>query len=294
MAVDSFSHSSEDVLNDLDPLSRALLDLSLQRGMDDAEIADVLGTDQESVFEVRVGLLRALAEKVAPEHADADPAELQAVITDRLYADPAAQAEEIADLEAAVPAPEPEPEPESELEPEPDWLTDRDQPAEPRRRRSPLVVLLPILLVIAVVGAIVLIAGGSDGDKSADQPAAQAPAPDQPTAKPEPEAATQPKARAVRLAAIGSGDATGTATLTGNRLKLKLRGLPSANGGSYQVWAYNSVIDAKPIGTPKSAKLPADAKDYRYVDVSIEPADGNANHSGRSVLRVPLKQLQQP
>ena len=56
--MDSFPDSSEDVLNDLDPLSRALLDLSIQRGMDDGEIAQVLGTDETSVFEVRVGLLR--------------------------------------------------------------------------------------------------------------------------------------------------------------------------------------------------------------------------------------------
>jgi DNA-directed RNA polymerase specialized sigma24 family protein len=55
MAVDSFSHSSDEVLNELDPLSRALLDLSVQQGMDDAEIAEVLGTDTESVLEVRVG-----------------------------------------------------------------------------------------------------------------------------------------------------------------------------------------------------------------------------------------------
>ncbi len=43
MAVDSFSDSSSEVLNDLDPLSRAILDLSLKRGMSDAEIGEILG-----------------------------------------------------------------------------------------------------------------------------------------------------------------------------------------------------------------------------------------------------------
>ena len=38
-------------------------------------------------------------------------------------------------------------------------------------------------------------------------------------------------------------------------------------------------------------KLPANASHYRYVDVSLEPADGNPNHSGESVLRVPLSKL---
>jgi hypothetical protein len=38
-------------------------------------------------------------------------------------------------------------------------------------------------------------------------------------------------------------------------------------------------------------KLPGNATHYRYVDVSLEPADGNPNHSGESVLRVPLSKL---
>ena len=40
-----------------------------------------------------------------------------------------------------------------------------------------------------------------------------------------------------------------------------------------------------------TAKLPASAAGYRYLDVSQEPADGNPNHSGQSVLRVPLRSL---
>jgi hypothetical protein len=292
MAVDSFSHPSEDVLNDLDPLSRALLDLSLQRGMEDAEIADVLGTDEESVLEVRIGLLRALADKVAPEHADDDPAELQAVVADRLYGDKAAEAEEIAELEAAVSEPQPDADLEPRAEdPETSPATPRPTtaaPAEPRKRRSPLVVLLPLVLLVAVAAAVLALTSG--GDDNAGKPTAQNAAPAAPTAKPEPKSATEPQARPVRLTAIG-GTATGTVTRTGDRLKLKLRGLPSAHGGTYEVWAYNSVIDAKPIGTPNSAKLPANAAGYRYLDVSVEPADGNANHSGQSVLRVPLKKL---
>ena len=85
MPADSSPYSSEDVLNDLDPLSRALLDLSIQKGMDDAEIAEVLGTDRDSVFEVRVGLLRKLAARVAPDYEDAELPELEAVVAERLY-----------------------------------------------------------------------------------------------------------------------------------------------------------------------------------------------------------------
>jgi hypothetical protein len=271
MAVDSFSSSSEDVLNDLDPLSRALLDLSLQRDMDDAEIADVLGTDEESVFEVRVGLLRALAEKVAPEHADADVTELQAVIADRLYSDRAAEVEEIAELEAAVPVAVAAPEPSSPA------------PAEAAKRRSPLRVVIPLLILVAAVAAVVLLAAGGDDD-NASPPAT-------PPSKVKPQSATQAKPDAVRLTAVGGGNAGGTVALDGDRVKLTLHGLPNAQAGSYQVWAYNSVIDAKPLGSAKDARLPGNARSYKYLDVSLEPADGNANHSGQSVLRVPMKKL---
>ena len=38
-------------------------------------------------------------------------------------------------------------------------------------------------------------------------------------------------------------------------------------------------------------RLPRNASHYRYVDISREPPDGNPNHSGESVLRVPLAKL---
>ena len=75
---------------------------------------------------------------------------------------------------------------------------------------------------------------------------------------------------------------------------IKAGGLPSA---TYQVWLYNSVIDAASLtqvsGTTLSLdlKLPSNASHYRYVDISLEPNDGNPNHSGDSVLRVTLSKL---
>jgi hypothetical protein len=38
-------------------------------------------------------------------------------------------------------------------------------------------------------------------------------------------------------------------------------------------------------------QLPRNASHFRYLDISLEPADGNPNHSGESVLRVPLAKL---
>src|SRR3954462_260213 len=45
----------------LDPASRALLDLSLRRGMRPEEIGELLGTDPESVIVAREGALEQLA-----------------------------------------------------------------------------------------------------------------------------------------------------------------------------------------------------------------------------------------
>jgi hypothetical protein len=336
--VDSFPDSSEDVLNDLDPLSRALLDLSVQRGMDDAEIAQVLGTDEASVFEVRVGLLRSLAERVAPEHADAELPELEAAVAERLYPEEVAAEEEEPEAEreaVAVGAEEPEAEPdepelaepeaepdEPEAEPdepelaEPAWVEERpeDEPqpvattapagkSAESRRRSLLPIILPILLLVAVVAVILAIGSGGDEDSETSEPAgqqqAQQPEPKADEPKPEEPKPEEPKAeqpKPTRLTALGSGDATGTATIEGERLTMTLRGLPDAGGSTYTVWLYDSVIEAEQLETVKNgkvqAKLPKNADEYEFLDVSLEPEDGNPNHSGQSVLRVPLSKLE--
>ena len=49
MTPDSFAHA----LHHLDPGTRALLDLSLRRGHDDSEIADLLGADSTYVSSSR-------------------------------------------------------------------------------------------------------------------------------------------------------------------------------------------------------------------------------------------------
>jgi hypothetical protein len=290
--VDSSLNSSQEVLNDLDPLSRALLDLSIQRGMEDAEIAEVLGTDAASVHEVRVGLLQNLAEKVAPEQAGAELAVLEAAVVARLYPDEAApvdaeeptvDAEELAvdadDLgdevdEAELDETPIEAEPPAEVQP-PRPLQP-SEPSPPRGRRSPVVILLPLLLLAAVVALIVALAGGGEdeGENTRGQPASQS------------------AGKHVRLEPIAPSRANGDATLDGDRLTLTVRGLPK---GRYEAWLYNSVIDAAPLKTLNGSKLtvslPDDVDRYRYVDISREPADGNPNHSGQSVLRVPLADL---
>src|SRR3954454_4171872 len=60
MLSDSFTHA----LEGLDPASRALLDLSLRRGMRAEEIADVLGAEPDSVALSRDEALRNVAAAV--------------------------------------------------------------------------------------------------------------------------------------------------------------------------------------------------------------------------------------
>lgn len=97
-----------------------------------------------------------------------------------------------------------------------------------------------------------------------------------------------------------SGSASGTARIarsgTSARLELSLRGLPRRRG-SLQVWLYSSQIDARPLARVRSGAstvgvaLPSGFERFRFVDVSAEPADGNDNHSGESLLRAPIDAL---
>jgi hypothetical protein len=57
------------------------------------------------------------------------------------------------------------------------------------------------------------------------------------------------------------------------------------------------VADAAPLGRFNGARirldreLPKDPAKYRWIDISLEPPDGNPNHSGESVARVKLSAL---
>jgi hypothetical protein len=325
MAVDSFSQSSSDLLTDLDPLSRAMLDLSMKRGMPDAEIAELLGSDEQAVLEIREGLLRNLAAKITPASVDQDLSTLEVVVAAALYPqdappqpdaqpepEPETEPERTLRVVRVEPEPEPEPEPRDDRPtglhavpaPAPEVEDDHDDDPEPapappavhhrlprrRRRRSRLVVLLPLLALGLLAGVVAALTSGGN-DEGSSSPTTPAPAAQQPS-EPAPNVPT----RRVRLAPVASGaNARGTATIAGDRLRLQLRGLPDAQGGAYEAWLYNSVMDARPLGRVTGGKLdvqlPGDAQRYRYLDVSLEPADDNPNHSGQSVLRSPLAEL---
>ena len=268
MPLDSFTSA----LSRLDPASRALLDLSLRRGMRPEEIGDLLGTDPESVIVAREGALEQLA--------------------DELGMDDVSELDDVRARLAELPA-------EAWTGPRPGAATNGKPPPikrepvveEPRRRRSRLPLLLAALALAVVILVIALAAGGDD-DGSTNQAPPPSPA-GKPTGSKKP--APGPTSPRVRLTHLG-GQGSGTARLGdgGKRLLIDADGLRNA---TYQVWLYDSLLDAKSLGAATGTtlqldlKLPQDATHYKYVDVSLEPKDGNPNHSGRSVLRVPVAKL---
>jgi hypothetical protein len=254
----------------MDPASRALLDLSLRRDVRPEDIGELLGTDPESVILAREGAL----ERLASELGMAGVSELDDVRV-RL-------AELPGEAWTGVPVAEAE---------EPALAVVEE---EPRKTRMPL--LLAVLAVAAVVLVVVLASGGGDEKSTTNAGSRSAATPPKPAPAPAPAA----PAHKVPLAAVGSaGGATGTAAFTegGKRLRIDVSGLPDPHDGAYQVWLYDSVIDAVSLVQARGTKLtldlklPRTASHYRYVDISLEAADGNPNHSGESVLRVPLAKL---
>ncbi|MEJ7714671.1 MAG: anti-sigma factor [Thermoleophilaceae bacterium] len=78
---------------------------------------------------------------------------------------------------------------------------------------------------------------------------------------------------------------------------------PTKNRQAYEVWLYNSQKNALSMGAQVTDQrgtfqgagtLPKDFTKYKYIDVSLEQVDQNRGHSGSSILRGRLDQLQAP
>jgi hypothetical protein len=243
----------------LAPDDRALLELSLRRHVPDHEIAGLLHVQ---VHEVELRRGRALG---------------------RLAGDlDLASTDELADLLARgwVGAVKPRAgngAPPTNGAPVPPVVIEPMPPGRKARLR-----LLLAVLAVAAVGAIAL-AVSAGRDQGSPSPAAPA--------RPAPSVTSGTTSALVPVGSVGG--ARGTARLRGFSLSVQIQGLPPA--GDYQVWLYDSVAKATPVGRLRAgrldARLPAGFARYRYLDVSREPRDGNANHSGASVLRTPLSAL---
>ena len=249
-------------LDHLDPGSRALLDLSLHRGMEDREIAELLGSDPDYVSSSREAAIAQMADDLGL-HGDGD--EVRSALAEMGEAAWRPRAAEYAEPTLAEAAPE--------------------RPKHSQRRLT-----LFVLLVVGAVAAAVIVAGGG-GSKSTTSQKPVTPAP-----KPAPAPKPQVTSGGLLTPLSGASAARGRARLNGRNLTLTVSGLPKP-AGTYQVWLYNNEIDAVPVTSMSSgsatvrARLPVSPAGYRYLDVSLEPADGNPNHSGQSLLRAPLRSL---
>lgn len=249
----------EDALQRLSADDCALLELSLRRGISDDDIATLLRVHPEHVEHRREIAMDRLAENL-----DADRSEVASMVGQSGRANTGA---------AVLEAPPPLGRRASELPPSED-------PARRARRRRNLIGLAALAAAAAAL-AIALSSGG-------DEPAPPA---DQPPPAPAPPAAGQ---RVGLTPLVPGGSARGSARLQGSRLELKLSGLPAS---SYSVWLFDDVSSARMVARFQGAqaslalRLPKGFQSHRFIDVSREPADGNANHSGESVLRAPLARL---
>jgi anti-sigma-K factor RskA len=158
-------------------------------------------------------------------------------------------------------------------EPPPALVMPPGAEAAPRRRAltlRPLPALAAVLLLLALgAGGALLIT-------------AQDPAPSRTLTLTslQPDGAAQGKVRLAR---------------TGGRATLAVSGLaPSRRGEFYELWLLSPPGDLVSLGSfrvPAGGRatlqvpLPVDPSRYRFLDVSVEPDDGDPAHSSRSILR---------
>ncbi len=247
----------------LDPESRALLELSVVRGLGDEELAGMLG--------VEVGRLRARREGVMRELGADSAQEREALAVSLRKGIREAQPEDVAETKpTAAPGPAGEPAPTAAAEPGP-------------RRRA--LLALGGGVTIAIVVALVFALAEDEAPVFLDDPGPAGP--DAP--------------RAERFEAVGAGEGSGTARITGaddrRVLHVSVRGLPRPAEGGYVIWLYDSISKARPLTGSRRGTftlrqpLPPGFARYGFLDVSREPADGNLSHGGRSILRVALEQI---
>jgi anti-sigma-K factor RskA/sigma-70-like protein len=163
-----------------------------------------------------------------------------------------------------------------------------------RRRLLGAGALSAIVLLAVLVWPIGLVTGGGDDKKPAKTRAS---------------AQTRVIGQ-LQLQAVGAGRTArdqGIAVVAergGQRqLIVQAKVTPTKNRQAYEVWLYNSQKDARSLGAQVTdtqgtfqgaGPLPDDFTKYRFIDVSLEQVDQNRGHSGNSVLRGRIDQIQAP
>ncbi len=289
----------------LSPADRALLNLWVNRGLDDEALARLSHVDVDAIAVRRANIVEHLSQELGLPPADIRSAldELAASAREALAPQRHAGATNgvapagIVGVEPAPAASESEEEPthpptasESPQEPAHPPSGGRVAPAR-RFRRSTWIGLL-IAAVVVVVVVIVALAS-ADGTRHRAVTVRSTPARTG-TAAPVPQ---RPSHRQTLTALPGGPQgAGGSVAVVGPpshpRLALSVTGLLRVQGGHYEAWLYNSILDSVPVTRLRAPKtritvvLPGDYRRYRWIDISFQPP-GMLNDSGESVLRAP-------
>ena len=162
-----------------------------------------------------------------------------------------------------------------------------------RRRAIGIATIAAALLFIVLIWPVGQLTGGDDDDGGGDSRA---------------RARTEIVGQ-VRLRPVDGGGRTtdGVAIVTRRNDQLELNvqaAVPrTRQNQAYEVWLYNSPQDARSLGAQITDQqgnfagrtpLPANYRDYRFIDISRETVDRNVAHGGQSVLRARIDQIRRP
>ena len=244
----------------MDGETRALIELSTRRGLSDEEIAGFVGLPPNEVFRRREFALA------------------------KLGAECGVSKEGQVELERSL----------AHLDAEPRQARDPAPPGAWRpegSRRSRVLVAGLLLLALALAGVLVGLSLDGDAPKRATSEKRAKVAPPPATRNEPPQ--TMERLNGTR----GSGTAQLIRGDGGARLRLKVAGFSSPQGGGYAVWIYNSPEDARRLSaTTQTAianeiPLPSNFARYRFVEVARAIPELESGHSGLSLLRIPISEL---
>jgi hypothetical protein len=252
----------------LPPADRALVNLWVNRRLDDAALAGLIGMSEETIASRRARIVEHLSTTLGlpPDHVRAALDEIAVAATSD-NGDAAVPAPPVAETTAAKTAAEPE-----------------AVPAPRRRGHARWWMLVAITAVCALVVSLAL-AGHRRRPTAASESTQTVP-----TA---PGGSATSRSRGDLLTALpgGTDHASGSVAIShGLRLSLRVRNLTPTFHGHYEIWLYNSLTNSVPLGRLRagvahlSLPLPRDANRYRWIDISLQPV-GAVFHSGESLLR---------
>jgi hypothetical protein len=298
-----------DAASSLPEAERALLNLWINRGLDDHALAAMTRITTDAVAARRNGIVEHLSEALGLPPAEIHEAltEIAATSAEELARAPGPQANGQAGAIASAGSGVDDDGPEAGAAPA--EAVETPTPAGPARGRGrglrAAIGALLVLLVVVVIVAVSSGGGGAGRRASASVSATNAATatPTSPTSPSPSPTVSRPPTQPLGALPGGLARAHGSVVLTGKlrhlRLRLSVMDLPAAHRGHYEVWLYNSILDSRPLARLRNGvhhlniRVPPGAHHYRWIDISFQPV-GFINHSGESVLRAANPATQSP